>query len=132
MRPGCRLGESGGIGRRAGLRIQWGNPWEFESPLSHHIFTRRGGLRSSARTVMNAATSKSLDVSVEAMPGLERRITVRVPSADIEREVAARLAKVGKTAKLKGFRPGKVPPKIVRQYYGGQVRDEVLSDVIRA
>lgn len=66
------------------------------------------------------------------MPGLERRITVRVPSAEIEREVAARLAKVGKTAKLKGFRPGKVPPKIVRQYYGGQVRDEVLSDVIRA
>ena len=31
-----RRGESGGIGRRAGLRIQWGNPWEFESPLSHH------------------------------------------------------------------------------------------------
>jgi hypothetical protein len=28
--------ESGGIGRRAGFRIQWGNPWEFESPLSHH------------------------------------------------------------------------------------------------
>lgn len=81
---------------------------------------------------MNAATSKSLDVSVEAMPGLERRITVRVPSVDIEREVAVRLAKVGKTAKLKGFRPGKVPQKIVRQYYGGQVREEVVSDVIRA
>jgi hypothetical protein len=30
------LGESGGIGRRAGFRFQWGNPWEFESPLSHH------------------------------------------------------------------------------------------------
>ncbi len=59
-------------------------------------------------------------------------MTVRVPAADIEREIAARLVKVGKTAKLKGFRPGKVPQKVVRQYYGGQVRDEVLSDVIRA
>jgi trigger factor len=59
-------------------------------------------------------------------------MTVRVPTADIEREVNARLAKVRRTAKLKGFRPGKVPDKIVRQYYGGQVRDEVLSDLIRA
>ena len=56
---------------------------------------------------------------------------IRVPSAEIEREIASRLAKVGKTAKLKGFRPGKIPDKVVRQYYGGQVRDEVLSDVIR-
>jgi trigger factor len=58
-------------------------------------------------------------------------MTVRVPSAEIERAIAARLAQVGKTAKLKGFRPGKVPQKVVRQYYGGQVRDEVVSDVIR-
>src|SRR5690606_16613822 len=36
-----------------------------------------------------------------------------------------------RTAKLKGFRPGKAPEKVVRQYYGGQVRDEVRSDVVR-
>jgi trigger factor len=66
------------------------------------------------------------------MGGLERRMTVRVPTADIEREIAARLAKVRRTAKLKGFRPGKVPDKVVRQYYGGQVREEVLTDVIRS
>jgi trigger factor len=78
------------------------------------------------------ATSDNYEVSVETAAGLERRLTIRVPSADIEREIATRLAKVGKTAKLKGFRPGKVPDKVVRQYYGGQVRDEVLSDVIRA
>ncbi len=58
-------------------------------------------------------------------------MTVRVPTAEIERAIAARLAQVGKTAKLKGFRPGKVPQKVVRQYYGGQVRDEVMTDVIR-
>jgi trigger factor len=58
-------------------------------------------------------------------------LTVRVPTADIEKAIAARLAQVGKTAKLKGFRPGKVPQKVVRQFYGPQVREEVMTDVIR-
>jgi trigger factor len=81
---------------------------------------------------MNAAVSSNIEVSIETAPGLERRMTVRLPNGQIEREVAERLAKVGKTAKLKGFRPGKVPAKVVRQYYGGQVRDEVLTDLIRS
>ena len=59
-------------------------------------------------------------------------MTVRVPTDEIEREVDTRLKKVGRTARLKGFRPGKVPPKIVRQRYGGQIRNEVVSDVIRS
>src|SRR5688572_19591398 len=80
---------------------------------------------------MNAANSNSYEVSLETSAGLERRLTVRVPNTEIERAIAARLAQVGKTAKLKGFRPGKVPQKVVRQYYGGQVRDEVVTDVIR-
>lgn len=80
---------------------------------------------------MNTANSKSYEVSLESAAGLERRMTVRVPAIDIERAIAARLAQVGKTAKLKGFRPGKVPQKVVRQYYGGQVREEVMTDVIR-
>lgn len=80
---------------------------------------------------MNAVNSNSYEVSLETSAGLERRLTVRVPTADIERAITARLAQVGKTAKLKGFRPGKVPQKVVRQYYGGQVRDEVMTDVIR-
>jgi len=80
---------------------------------------------------MNVATSKSYEAKVEAAGGLERRMTIRVPAVDIEREIDARLVKVGRTAKLKGFRPGKVPQKVVRQYYGGQVREEVLNDVVR-
>ena len=72
---------------------------------------------------MNAADSKSYEVSLETSAGLERRLTVRVPNAEIERAIAARLKQVGKTAKLKGFRPGKVPQKVVQQYYGGQVRE---------
>jgi trigger factor len=81
---------------------------------------------------MNVATSKEYEVSVDQAAGLERSMTIRVPNVAIEREISARLAKVGRTAKLKGFRPGKIPPKVVRKYYGGQVRDEVMTDVIRS
>jgi len=55
---------------------------------------------------------------------------VELPAERIEKEVDSRLKKVGKTAKLKGFRPGKIPPKVVRQRYGVQVRQEVLSDLM--
>ena len=57
---------------------------------------------------------------------------VRVPLVEIDQEVDARLIKVGKTARLKGFRPGKIPPKVVRQHYGEQVHQEVMTDKIRS
>ncbi len=69
---------------------------------------------------------------MEPGQGLERRMTVRLPAAEIDREVDTRLKRLGKTAKLKGFRPGKVPAKVVRQRFSGQVRQEVLSDLIRS
>ena len=78
------------------------------------------------------ASRSQLDISVEAAEGLKRRITVRVPSAEIDREVDVRLKQMGKTARLKGFRPGKVPAKVVRKRYGGQVRQEVVGDIIRS
>jgi len=81
---------------------------------------------------VDTLNTQSVDVSVETQKGLERRMTVRVPAAEIEQEVDTRLKKVGRTARLKGFRPGKIPAKVVRQHYGGQVRQEVMSDVIRA
>jgi trigger factor len=77
------------------------------------------------------ASQGQLDISVEASDGLNRQITVRVPSADIDHEIDVRLKQMGKTARLKGFRPGKVPPKVVRKRYGSQIRQEVLSDIIR-
>ena len=55
---------------------------------------------------MNAANTNSYEASLETSAGLERRLTVRVPTADLERAIAARLQQVGKTATLKGFRPG--------------------------
>jgi trigger factor len=78
------------------------------------------------------ASQGQLDISVEASDGLNRQITVRVPSAEIDREVDVRLKQMGKTARLKGFRPGKVPAKVVRKRYGGQIRQEVLGDIVRS
>lgn len=71
-------------------------------------------------------------VSVETTAGLERRMTVQVPADKIESEIDSRLRRYGKTAKIKGFRPGKVPMQVVRQRYGGQVREEVLNEMMRS
>jgi trigger factor len=72
-----------------------------------------------------------LQVSLESQQGLERKLRVQVPAARIDGEVSARLQKVGRTARIKGFRPGKVPAKIIRQHYGDQVRQEVLQEVLQ-
>lgn len=70
-------------------------------------------------------------VTVESTGTLERRMRVELPAERIEKEVESRLKKVGRTVKLKGFRPGKVPTKVVRQRYGGQIRQEVLSELMQ-
>ena len=62
---------------------------------------------------------------------LERNLTVSVPIAQIEAEIATRLKKLARTVKMQGFRPGKVPLKIVERQYGFQVRQEVLSDSVQ-
>lgn len=72
-----------------------------------------------------------MQVTVESTGKLERRMRVELPAERIEREVDTRLKSVGRTAKLKGFRPGKVPPKVVKQRYGKQVRQEVLSELMQ-
>ncbi len=72
-----------------------------------------------------------MQVSVETTGSLERTMKVRVPAEQVEREVDARLKKVARTAKIKGFRPGKIPRKVVEKRYGGQVRQEVLSELLQ-
>jgi trigger factor len=72
-----------------------------------------------------------MQVSVEAIGTLERRMEVQVPAERIEKAVDERLQKLSRTVRLKGFRPGKVPVKVVRQQFGEQVRQEVLGDVVQ-
>ena len=68
--------------------------------------------------------------NVEVISKLERRMTVTVPMKPIEDEIHQRIQQLTRTAKLPGFRPGKVPLKIVEQQYGAQVRDEALASAI--
>jgi len=71
-------------------------------------------------------------VNVETIGTLERRLTMAVPVEQIERQVDARLKKLARDVKMPGFRPGKVPLKLVAQQYGPQVRSEVLGDAVQS
>ena len=62
---------------------------------------------------------------------LERSLTVAVPVAQIEAETATRLKELARTVKMQGFRPGKVPLKMVERHYGFQVRQEVLTERVQ-
>lgn len=71
-----------------------------------------------------------MQVSVENVGKLERKLTVKFPAERFESQVSARIAEMGRTVRLKGFRPGKVPATVIQQRFGAQVRGEVLSDLI--
>jgi trigger factor len=73
-----------------------------------------------------------MQVSVESTGTLERRMEVQVPAVEIDKAVDERLQRLSRTVRLKGFRPGKVPVKVVRQQFGQQVRQEVLGDVMQS
>lgn len=73
-----------------------------------------------------------MSVSVETLDGLERRLTLNLPIAEIEAEVTRRLQKLARSVKLDGFRPGKAPLKVVASRYGGEVRSEVISDALQS
>jgi trigger factor len=72
-----------------------------------------------------------MQTSIETLSPLERRLNVDVPAEQIDREVEQRLKKLSRTVRLAGFRPGKVPLKIVAQHYGPQVRSEVIGDAVQ-
>ena len=71
-----------------------------------------------------------MQVSVENIGTLERKLTVKFPAERFETQVSARFAEMGRTVRLKGFRPGKVPATVIKQRFSEQVRGEVLSDLI--
>lgn len=72
-----------------------------------------------------------MQVSLTATGGLERRLEVAIPAAEVDGEVANRLNRISRTARLKGFRPGKAPIAVIRQQYGDQVHGEVINDLMR-
>lgn len=69
--------------------------------------------------------------TIETVSSLERRLNMAVPRADIDKQVGERLKRLANTVRMPGFRPGKVPLKLVAQQYEGQVRGEVIGDVVQ-
>ena len=72
-----------------------------------------------------------MQTSLENLGTLERRLNMAVAVDDIEKQVDERLKKLSRTLRMAGFRPGKVPLKLVAQQYGPQVRSEVIGDAVQ-
>ena len=72
-----------------------------------------------------------MQANLETLSSLERRLSVTLPLDKVNSEIESRLKRLARTVKLHGFRPGKVPMKIVEQQFGGQVRQEVLGDAVQ-
>lgn len=71
-------------------------------------------------------------VSVQQTGSLERRLEVQVPAAEVDRAFNDRLKSFSRTARLKGFRPGKAPLNVVKRQFGPQIQEEVVSDLVRS
>jgi trigger factor len=72
-----------------------------------------------------------MQVSLSTVAGLERRLEVAVPAERVAAEIENRFKDIARTARLKGFRPGKAPLAVVRQQYASQVQSEVVGDLLR-
>lgn len=72
-----------------------------------------------------------MQVSVESVGNLGRRMTFSLPADRLEEQVGGRLREIARGAKIKGFRPGKVPAKVIEQRFGQQVRAEILDGMVR-
>jgi trigger factor len=72
-----------------------------------------------------------MQVSVESLGNLERRMSFTLPAERLDTHIGGRLRELARTARIKGFRPGKVPQKVIEQRYGEQVRSEALNGLLR-
>jgi trigger factor len=73
-----------------------------------------------------------MQVSVESISELSRKMTIQVPEEQIQQEVSSRLQSMTHRVKIDGFRPGKAPRSVIHKRYGQQVREEVLSELIQS
>jgi len=73
-----------------------------------------------------------MQVSVESISKLERRMKVQVPAERVSKEIAARLKHLSRTARLNGFRPGKAPLTVIRRQFGSQVHREVIGELLQS
>ena len=73
-----------------------------------------------------------MQVTVETTHGLERKVTIAVPSESLESRFAERVRNTAGEVKLPGFRPGKVPLKEIERRFGAKLREEVASELLQS
>ena len=102
-------------------------PWGFESPLSH--FGALEGRLSTPREGMTVDAS-NLQVSVEEQERWRRSMSVTVPASVVQQEERRAAKHLASHARLKGFRKGRVPAKVIESRFGGTLRQEALDRLI--
>lgn len=73
-----------------------------------------------------------MNVKVEDVSSIKKKLIFEVASEQVDKEIRKALQKIGKKAKIKGFRAGKVPESVLEKYYGGQMEQDVLASLINA
>ena len=115
----CYIGESGGIGRRAGFRILWEIPWGFESPLSHQ------GITPARSRAINEAK-----VTIKETSTWQRSLEMEIPRDQVEAEEKKFLDVYRKKVKIDGFRAGKAPEHVILQRHGDDIRTDAIEAVL--
>lgn len=73
-----------------------------------------------------------MEVSLAVNEGLERQLSISIPEEEMSAKMANRFDQLARTARINGFRPGKVPMRVVKQRFGDQVRQEVIGEVLQS
>ncbi len=71
-----------------------------------------------------------MNVTETSADGLKREFTIVVPASEVEDQITKRLGEIGRSVRIPGFRPGKVPLQLLRKRYGPAVRGEVLESTV--
>ena len=71
-----------------------------------------------------------MNVKVEDVSSIKKRLLFEIDPEKVDKEISRAYKKIGKTAKVKGFRAGKVPASVLEKYYGAQMEQEVLTRLI--
>lgn len=73
-----------------------------------------------------------MQVSMETLTGLERKLIISVPTEQVENEIAQRIKKLAVNAKIDGFRPGKAPLQLIKKQYDHKIRQDVAQDLVQS
>src|SRR6266436_3116830 len=72
-----------------------------------------------------------MQVTETSAEGLKREFKITVPASEVEEQITRRLGEIGRSVRIPGFRPGKVPMPMLRQRFGSAVRGEVLESTVQ-